>query len=159
MRHQPSRLLLAAILLTLLIPLAPAPGAAPASRAEASPLPTRSFFGMNLYITGLERPKDEKLALLDAARDLGVRWSREEMSWANLEPDRKGVYNWGAYDPWINALTKGGFNIVGSIQTTPYWASGVKPTEPEWYWNVPRNPQDFADFAYAAAQHYAGKIH
>ncbi|MFL5732584.1 MAG: hypothetical protein ACJ78Q_05225 [Chloroflexia bacterium] len=134
------------------------PGSLPAT-ASAATLNTRSFFGMNLYITGLERPKDEKLALLDAARDLGVRWSREEMSWANLEPDRKGVYNWGAYDPWINALTKGGFNIVGSIQTTPYWASGVKPTEPEWYWNVPRNPQDFADFAYAAAQHYAGKIH
>ena len=90
MRHRPSRFLVAAILLTLLIPLSPSPGAAPASKAEASPLASRSFFGMNLYITGQERPKGEKVAVLNAAEDLGVKWSREEMSWANLEPNEKG---------------------------------------------------------------------
>jgi hypothetical protein len=150
------------VLLALLIPqetgsgLVQLPG--PAS-AKAATLATRSFFGMNLYVTGLERPKNEKVALLAAAQDLGVRWSREEISWANLEPDRKGIYNWGAYDPWIDALAKGGFAIVGSLQTSPYWASGVKPAGPDWYWYAPRNPQDFADFAYATAKHYAGKIH
>src|SRR5947199_3975675 len=83
------------------------------SATQASPLPARSFFGMNLYITGLERPKDERLALIGAAQDLGVRWSREEMSWANLEPDRKGIYNWGAYDSWINELRAAKIEIVG----------------------------------------------
>src|SRR5207249_10169450 len=29
----------------------------------------------------------------------------------------------------------------------------------DWYWYAPHNPQDFADFAYAAAKHYADKIH
>jgi hypothetical protein len=114
---------------------------------------------MNLYVTGLERPKDERLAMVSAGRDLGVRWSREEMSWANLEPDKKGVYNWGAYDPWINELRAANIDIVGSIQTSPYWASGVAKTAPDWYWYVPTNPQDFADFAYAAALHYKGRIH
>lgn len=113
---------------------------------------------MDLYITGLERPKEEKIALLDAAQDLGVQWSREEMSWANLEPYQKGDYNWAAYDPWINELVSRGIHVVGDIQTTPSWASGVSTSQGDWYWHVPNNPQDFVDFAAAAAQHYAGKI-
>lgn len=124
----------------------------------ASPLPPHSFFGMNLYITGLERNKDEKYLLMKEATDVGVKWSREEMSWANLEPSEKGVYNWSAYDPWINELVNRGIGVVGTIQTTPSWASGVPKSQPDWYWHVPRNPQDFVDFASAAAAHYAGKI-
>lgn len=114
---------------------------------------------MNLYVTGLERPKDERIAMISHAQDLGVRWSREEMSWANLEPYQKGNYNWGAYDPWINELLAAGIGVVGSIQTTPAWASGANRADADWYWRVPNNPQDFGDFVYAAAMHYKGKIH
>src|SRR5688572_21839313 len=117
-------------------------GSTSTSSVGAVPLPNRSFFGMNMYITGLERSKDEKLALLGAGKDLGVRWSREEMSWANLEPYKKGDYNWGAYDPWIDYLVREGFSVIGSIQTTPSWASGVVQTVPDWYWHVPQDPRD-----------------
>jgi hypothetical protein len=113
---------------------------------------------MNLYVTGLERSKDEKNAMLDAASDLGVQWSREEISWANLEPNKKGIYNWGAIDYWINQIVARGIKVVGTIQTTPPWASGLPSSAPEWYWNTPRDPQDFVEFAEAAATHYAGKI-
>jgi hypothetical protein len=144
------------VLLTLVIPFTGSTASLPA--AQASPLSSRSFFGMNLYVTGLERSKGEKIAMMNAAEDLGVKWSREEMSWANLEPDEKGVYNWSAYDTWINDLNKRGIGVIGSIQTTPSWASGVGHDRSDWYWHTPRNPQDFADFAYAAAAHYAGKV-
>lgn len=144
------------LLAVLASPIASNPHALP--QAVASPLPSRSFFGMNLYITGLERPKAEKYALLDAAGDLGVRWSREEISWANLEPEEKGNYNWGAIDFWINELVRRKINVIGTIQTTPHWSSGVGKSEPDWYWHVPRDPQDFVDFVAAAARHYAGKI-
>ncbi len=66
----PSLILLGLVLLSLaLYPLPPAPARA---AAPASP------FGMNLYITGLERSEGERVALLDRAREAGVRWSREE---------------------------------------------------------------------------------
>ncbi|MDQ6695787.1 MAG: hypothetical protein M3014_15485 [Chloroflexota bacterium] len=146
------------LLLAVLLALIPLTGGASPEHSVASPLPRRSFFGMDLYITGLERSKEEKLHLLDAAQDIGVKWSREEMSWANLEPDEQGSYNWGAYDPWINELVKRGVGIIGTIQTTPSWASGVGQGSADWYWYVPRNPQDFVDFSYQAALHYAGKI-
>src|SRR5438874_2064611 len=86
-RRRLLRIFCALVMLSLILPgggtrLAATPN--PESAAAAT-LVNRSFFGMNLYITGLERPKAEKLALLSAAQDLGVRWSREEMSWANLE--------------------------------------------------------------------------
>ncbi len=149
------RAISALLLLTFLLPLG---GALPAQQALASPLPNNSFFGMNLYITGLERGKEEKNQLLDAAQDLGVKWSREEISWANLEPDKPGVYNWAAIDPWINQLVARGIKIVGTIQTTPYWASGVPKSATDWYWYTPSDPNDFISFAAAAAAHYRGKI-
>ena len=158
LRHYSPRTFLLAFLVMIVSNL---PGGGPALSPQdvgASPLASRSFFGMNLYITGFERPRDEKSKLLNEAVDIGVKWSREEMSWANLEPNQKGSYNWSAFDPWINELVNRGISVVGTIQTTPSWASGVPKSGPDWYWNVPRNPQDFVDFAGAAAAHYAGKI-
>jgi hypothetical protein len=126
--------------------------------AEAAASQARPFFGMNLYVTGLERPKAEKYAMLDAGEDLGVQWSREEMSWANLEPHRKGIFNYKPYDFWINELVKRGIRVIGSLQTTPSWASGVPQGSPDWYWHAPNDPQDFVDFAAEMAAHYRGKI-
>ena len=138
--------LLAIVILFSLI--APLPSlSSSAINVQAAPVAAHSFFGMNLYVTGLERSKPEKIAIMDAAQDLGVKWSREEMSWANLEPYTKGEYNWTAYDPWINELVKRGIGVVGTIQTTPAWASGASRNQPDWYWNAPHNPQDFVDFA------------
>ena len=125
--------------------------------AEASPVAGLPFFGMNLYITGLERSKAEKTALLSAAEDLGVKVSREEMSWANVERE-KGEFDWGVYDPWINELARRNIDVIGILATTPAWASGADRSEADWYWHVPRDPQDYGDFAYQMALHYAGKI-
>lgn len=120
-------------------------------------MPGISFFGMNLYITGLERPKSEKIALLNAADDLGVTVSREELSWANVETG-KGEFNWGVYDPWINELAKRKIKTIGVLSTSPTWASGADRGESDWYWYAPQNPKDYGDFAYAMALHYAGKV-
>ncbi|MDQ3704155.1 MAG: cellulase family glycosylhydrolase [Chloroflexota bacterium] len=148
------------ISLAILFSLLPQVAAPPATAdVAATPLPNRSFFGMNLYVTGLERSKEERLTVLNSATDLGVKWSREEMSWANLEPYEKGVYNWKAYDPWIDELVKRDIDVIGAIQTSPAWASGIEQgSVPDWYWYTPQNPQDFVDFARVAAEHYKGKI-
>jgi hypothetical protein len=57
-----------------------------------------SLFGMNLYLTGLERSNNEASVLGNMAAQAGVKWSREELSWANIEPQAKGQFNWGVYD-------------------------------------------------------------
>jgi hypothetical protein len=156
LRSRFAKALIVAIVITLLAPFSAPPMGTQTARAFQAP--SRSFFGMNLYVTGQERPKEQKYDMLNTAADLGVKWSREEVSWANLEPDKKGIYNWTSFDYWVDQLVQRGVGVVGTIQTTPYWASGVKTTQAGWYWNAPRNPQDFVDFAYTAALHYAGKI-
>ncbi len=125
--------------------------------AGAWPLSGISFFGMNLYISALERPKGEKLSLLNSAQYLGVAVSREELSWANIELS-KGNYNWDAYDYWINELARRNIKVIGVLETTPAWASGANRSDADWYWHAPNNPQDYADFAYQMALHYAGKV-
>ena len=57
------------------------PSRAPSALAAPN-VPQPSLFGMNLYITGAERSEEEARALADKARQIGVAWSREEISWA-----------------------------------------------------------------------------
>src|SRR4051794_11366194 len=89
-----------------------APSSAPVRAAVPS-----SPFGMNLYITGLERSDAERATLIDRAREAGVRWSREELSWANIQPggDREG---WGGYDRRLQQLADAGISVVGMLLTT-----------------------------------------
>jgi hypothetical protein len=125
--------------------------------AQAWPVQGLSFFGMNLYVTGLERPKNERYAIMDDAADIGVQWTREEMSWANIEI-RQGVFDWIQYDFWVNELVKRNLKIVGVLETTPSWASGVRSNEPDWYWYAPKDPVEYGNYAYEMALRYKGKI-
>src|SRR6478672_5721878 len=110
----PLLLAAAGLLLTLLIhPVAPA---APA-RAAGGPA---SPFGMNLYITGLERSDAERSALLGRAREAGVRWSREELSWANIQTGGK-TEGWKGYDAHLQQLQDAGIAVIGMLLTTPSW--------------------------------------
>src|SRR4051794_37380108 len=65
----------------------PPPGSLP-SKAAPQFMPV-SLFGMNLYLTGLERSTAESSTLGALAAQGGVKWSREELSWANIEPNAK----------------------------------------------------------------------
>ncbi len=122
------------------------------------------FFGMNTYITGLERNEEDGdsgvARLVALGRDAGVEWAREELSWANLEPHEKGEMNYQYYDERVLQLAQAGYGIVGAVQTTPGWAR-VADCESRAgriadYWCPPANPQDFADFMATLVEHYDG---
>ena len=134
----------------------------PASEMPKAPLNTQlapvSMFGMNLYLTGLERSDNQAINLGSMARDVGVRFSREELSWANIEPNAKGQYAWDLYDRRIGYNRQNGLEIVGMLLTTPRWAS-TNPTAPDWYWYEPRNYQDYFDFVRVAVNRWKDRIH
>lgn len=67
------------LLLTMVTGLLPA--AAPPALA-AQPAGPPALFGLNMYITGRERPNAEAAALLGLATQVGARWTREEICWA-----------------------------------------------------------------------------
>lgn len=141
--------------------------AQPTTLVAAPDQPTRlSAFGLNTYFSGLERlpqnRNDDLGALINATRDLGARWVREEISWANLEPG-KGVFNWGLMDAALTQAAQAGFGIIGMLLTTPGWArvsdcsSRITRNGGSLnYWCPPANPQDFADFVAAAVERYDG---
>jgi hypothetical protein len=121
-------------------------------------------FGMNTYITGLERNQEDRDSgvdqLLTLGREAGVDWAREELSWANLEPHQKGDMNYQYYDERVLQLAQSGYGIVGVLLTTPEWARVGDCASREGriadYWCPPANAQDFGDFVHTIVEHYDG---
>jgi hypothetical protein len=113
---------------------------------------------MNLYLTGLERSEAESSLLGGLAAQGGVKWSREELSWANIEPNVKGQYNWGPYDRRLAFDTQNGIEVVGMLLTTPRWST-TNPGAPDWYWYEPANFNDYYDFVRTAVNRWSGTIH
>ena len=126
--------------------------------SDSSRLVPASLFGMNLYLTGLERNYSQATQLGALAAQAGVRWSREELSWANIEPNSKGSFNWANYDERIGLDISNGMAVVGMLLTTPSWASGVSTSTEGWYWYEPLNQQDYFDFVRAAVSRWKDRI-
>jgi hypothetical protein len=133
-----------------------APGSRP-GKGDPQFMPV-SMFGMNLYLTGLERGNSEAATLGTMAAQGGVRWAREELSWANIEPNAKGQFNWSIYDQRLNINTQNGIEVVGMLLTTPRWAT-TNPNAPDWYWYEPRNYNDYYDFVRAAVTRWRNQVH
>ncbi len=152
MRKQTPQLLLTLIVLTTLLPtLVRADDASGGRPAPASP------FGMNLYITGLERSRSDLPKVVAAATDLGVGWSREELSWANIEP-KEGRFNFAVYDDRLAMLQQQGIGVVGMLLTTPSWASGVDQSAPNWYWYPPTDPAAYGRYVEATVNHWKDRV-
>ncbi|GAB4111533.1 MAG: beta-galactosidase [Roseiflexaceae bacterium] len=134
-------------------------------QAQAAQPTQISFFGMNTYITGLERIKidgDEGIThLVGAGRSAGVAWAREELSWANIEPGKQD-WNWPYFDKRIGQLANAGYGIIGMLLTTPEWArvpdckARAKAAGALEYWCPPANPRDYADYVWTMVERYDG---
>jgi len=146
-----------------------ASGELPIAEPDPTPIPLHqpeqiNFFGMNTYITGLERNEEDGdggvAQLLALGREANIEWAREELSWANLEPHEKGEMNYQYYDERVLELARAGYGIVGVLLTTPGWARvedcASRAGRIADYWCPPANPQDFGDFTRTLVEHYDG---
>jgi len=89
---------------------------------------------------GSARPQDDR-----RVRALGVRWIREELRWADVEP-RPGVFRWTRFDRLLADSARRGLHVLPMLIGTPRWAGGS-------YYAMP-DPQAFGAFAAAAAARY-----
>lgn len=143
-----------------MVPVTPMPKSVVAPEGATS-FPAVSMFGMNLYLTGLERRSQNITQLAQLASAGGVKASREELSWANVEPTRKGVLDSnvvGIYDRAIDLDVNNGMPVVGMLLTTPRWAS-TNPGAGDYYWYEPVNFNDYFDYVRWAVTRWQGKIH
>jgi hypothetical protein len=66
--------------------------------------------------------------LVTALKDSGASWTRVYLAWDILEPDapvpgQLPTYNWGWYDPKLQALANTGVQIIATINWAPAWAA------------------------------------
>jgi len=90
-------------------------------------------------------------AKLDTASALGVKFIREQLSWAAIEP-QPGVYNWTPVDNLVSAVAAHHMQLLALIDFTPGWA---QPVGCGSFKCPPADPSQFAAFAAAASARYA----
>lgn len=139
------------VLVGLLAPAA-AGAPAPARRITAQPA-TLSFFGLNGYFTGYERWSAEVNTLLPMGPAIGMRWTREEVTWANIEASQDS-FNYSHYDDYFGRIANAGYGIIGMLLTTPGWAR--KSYCSGSYWCGPANVWDYYDFVLRTVERYDG---
>ena len=87
-------------------------------------------------------------------KTLGTHWVRVFATWSDLEP-APGVFaaNWfAAYDKLFRELP-GGTQVIVDVVGTPRWETGSSDEH-----TPPANPEDYAAFVAALAQHFAGRV-
>src|SRR5215204_4714139 len=127
----------------------------PKSNSVFSPV---SLFGMNIYFSGLEPTGYEPDSLGALAVAGGMKWTREELAWANIEPNTKGSFNWAPFDSRLASAFNNNIQVIGMLLTTPRWAS-TNPSAGDWYWYEPANYNDYYDFVRAAVTRWKDHIH
>lgn len=103
--------------------------------------------------------------LLQITRRIGFQWIRLHdfspfTKWSIVEPE-KGTFQW--FDKEITLLHSMGFNILGSLNTIPYWASrGNYKSKKEYKWDLrgapPRDLKEFENYVYKTVSHYKDRI-
>ncbi len=71
---------------------------------------------------------------------LGVNWAREDLSWADTEP-QKGVFDWSSFDQMVSAAKAEGITVLPLVGYAPSWTS-------------PSNATEYAAFVKAAVERY-----
>ena len=89
---------------------------------------------------------------LDMSKSAGVTAVRIDISWYVVEYDQ-GAPDWSLIDPLVDKIVDRDMTVLGMLYDTPAWLSGT--TDPH---APPADPQLFAQFAAATAEHYLGRI-
>lgn len=119
------------------------------SPGDATPQPA-SPWGMGLFLYRYpDSPQGYKImdSAAGLARAAGVKWCREEFSWAATEP-RPGEYDFHFYDEVVNAANRHGISVYGLLS---YWSSWTQPyTE--------QGINDYCRWAQAVVKHFKGRV-
>jgi polysaccharide biosynthesis protein PslG len=91
---------------------------------------------------------------LDEMQSLGVQNVRILIPWNNIEPVQ-GYWNWSTIDTLVNAAASRNMGILGVLNSTPAWAV---PAGSPAIATPPASDAQYAQFASAVAQRYAGKV-
>jgi hypothetical protein len=103
------------------VPPAQAYWLAPVEEKGDTTLRPQSPMGMGLYLGRLHGEDMERAAR--AGRAAGVKWSREDFTWARIEPSR-GRFDWKYYDGLLDCARRNGITVYAIVC---YWAPWTQP--------------------------------
>ena len=118
-------------------------------------------YGANFFLAREVEPwKLDKT--LHMAADAGIGWVKQQFSWEEIEPRRKGEFlepttkadSWAKYDIIVAACEKHGLQIVARLDRPPDWAredNTYKERPPDDY-------EDYGDFVYEFVKRYEGRV-
>jgi len=85
-----------------------------------------SPFGMGIYPSH-RTTGDETIRAAQLARDAGIRWTRDEIGWAGLQPTR-GEWRWQRFDRAVDTMRAHGIETLGLLcYSAPWAATGRRP--------------------------------
>ncbi len=112
---------------------------------------------LSAFIWGQDDTAAAKRAFLwQASKDLGVHEIRWDFRWEIAEP-QKGAFNWQAIDAAVGEMNAHGIRMLALLGYGVPWASKQGQVKGDAMY-PPDDPQDFANFAGAVAQHVGAKV-
>ncbi|MGI5916720.1 MAG: cellulase family glycosylhydrolase [Anaerolineae bacterium] len=90
---------------------------------------------------------------LQAIRDAGFTWAKVNFGWRDIEGAGKGAFDWSRTDHIVEMANAENIDLLIRVDHQPEWAGGGYPLN-----GPPDDLQDLADFFYALASRYRGRI-
>lgn len=118
-------------------------------------------YGANFFLAREVEPwKRERT--VEMAQEAGLGWAKQQFSWAEIEPLRKGEFadpvsgqsSWVKFDQIVDLYRSRGLQVVARLDRAPSWAR-LPDTRPE---TPPTNFEDYGDFVYAFVDHFRGRV-
>jgi hypothetical protein len=86
--------------------------------------------------------------------ELGVHRMRADFTWSAIEPSR-GSFDFSRYDTLVSEAQQHGVSLLPILDYGVPWATSVPGADDHY---PPDHPSDFASYAVAVANRYAGKV-
>lgn len=102
------------------------------------------------------RTPAQQAAELDLIANAGTKWVRFDINWDTVQHWGPGSWQWGQPDQLVAAAQARGLHVLGVLTYTPPWAR--RPSCNTDQTCPPTDPNQFAAFARAAAQHYGNAV-
>ncbi len=134
----------------------PAPTTPAATRVPPARMPSPGY-GMQAFLWWRPEVAQRDLEMI---RDAGFGWVKQAFAWREIEGKGKGQFDWSISDRVVQQVEDvGGLRLIVRLDSDPSWASGVSYPNPEGIIMSPPNDlEDYADFCYAVAKRYKGRI-
>jgi hypothetical protein len=110
-------------------------------------------YGANFFLDReVEYWKQERT--LNMAEAAGIAWIKQQFSWEEIEPRRKGEYDWAKYDRIVELAEQYGMQIIARLDRPPDWSR----QDNRFKTRPPDNLVDYGDFVFDFVRRYSGRV-